>query len=183
MPRYCSNCGAPNESDSRFCTACGYAMKPETILTANFPQGDTSGSPGTWKRSVAESNLQLIAIIEISVGVLVVIMGAFISYILNYIWYIAWTENGFSSEFLRHEQFLGLVQTMIWFLIALIFLYGLLSVLFGIGLWKRRTWGRIGTMIIGALSLVNIPVGTILGIAYLYVLTRPETIKSFERKS
>ncbi len=49
---------------------------------------------------------------------------------------------------------------------------GLLS---GVGLLKRASWGKIWTIVAGALSLVNVPIGTLFGAYAIYVMTRPET--------
>jgi len=43
------------------------------------------------------------------------------------------------------------------------------------GLYARRSWARILGFIVAALSLLNFPVGTILGGYTIWVLTRPET--------
>lgn len=49
---------------------------------------------------------------------------------------------------------------------------GLLS---GVGLLKRASWAKIWTIVAGALSLVNIPIGTLFGAYAIYVMTRAET--------
>ena len=51
----------------------------------------------------------------------------------------------------------------------------------GIGLLKRREWGRILALILGVLSLLNIPFGTLLGLYSLWVLANQETINLFRR--
>jgi hypothetical protein len=43
------------------------------------------------------------------------------------------------------------------------------------GLLKARPWAWILALILGVLNLFNVPIGTILGIYTLYVLTRTET--------
>jgi hypothetical protein len=49
------------------------------------------------------------------------------------------------------------------------------QIIAGIGLIQRKAWSRVLTMIIGALSLLNIPIGTAIGIYALWAMTRPET--------
>ncbi|MCA9743309.1 MAG: hypothetical protein H6695_01070 [Deferribacteres bacterium] len=51
----------------------------------------------------------------------------------------------------------------------------------GIGLLKRREWGRILALILGVLNLLNIPFGTLLGLYSLWVLANQETINLFRR--
>ena len=40
----------------------------------------------------------------------------------------------------------------------------------GYGLLKRRPWARMLTLVLGILNLVNIPVGTAMGVYTLWVL-------------
>ena len=44
----------------------------------------------------------------------------------------------------------------------------------GIGLLKRQWWARILVLILGFLNLINFPLGTILGIYTIWVLTQNE---------
>lgn len=61
-------------------------------------------------------------------------------------------------------------------IIGLIFIaLSLPGILSGVGLLKRVAWGRTWTIVAGALSLINVPIGTIFGIYAIYVMTQPET--------
>jgi hypothetical protein len=45
----------------------------------------------------------------------------------------------------------------------------------GYGLVKFRPWGRIGGIVLSVLNLLNVPIGTVLGIYGLWVLLSQET--------
>ena len=62
---------------------------------------------------------------------------------------------------------LGLIGT-----IAVVFMgvIALPSILAGIGLVQRREWGRILALVVGVLSLIDIPFGTALGVYTIWVL-------------
>ncbi|MFZ5482341.1 MAG: hypothetical protein ACOZNI_36605 [Myxococcota bacterium] len=47
------------------------------------------------------------------------------------------------------------------------------------GLQKRRQWGRILAMVLGALQLFSFPLGTALGVYTLVVLLKPEVQREF----
>ena len=47
---------------------------------------------------------------------------------------------------------------------------GLPGILAGYGLLKRTRWGQILAIVVGFLSLVNLPIGTAIGIYALFVL-------------
>ncbi len=50
------------------------------------------------------------------------------------------------------------------------------GVIGGIGLLRRRPWARILALIVGAIDLLDIPLGTALGIYTLWVLMRDEVV-------
>ena len=50
----------------------------------------------------------------------------------------------------------------------------------GIGLLKKKPWGRTLILIVSVLALVFFPFGTALGIYSIYILTHQETIKLLE---
>ena len=50
----------------------------------------------------------------------------------------------------------------------------------GYSLRQRRPWSRMGAMVLGVLSLLNFPLGTILGIYVLYVMFDQDVVEAFE---
>jgi hypothetical protein len=64
---------------------------------------------------------------------------------------------------------IGLVFAL--FIIAL----SLPGIIAGWGLLKRKSWSRMLAIILGALNLLNIPIGTALGIYTIWALTKPES--------
>jgi hypothetical protein len=64
-------------------------------------------------------------------------------------------------------RILALVGLSIGGFVALLAIPGIIA---GIGLLRRRAWGRVLAMIVGALGLVNLPVGTAIGIYTFWVL-------------
>ena len=49
----------------------------------------------------------------------------------------------------------------------------------GIFLLKRRPWARILVLVLGFLNLIEIPIGTALGIYTIWVLLKNETVELF----
>jgi hypothetical protein len=49
----------------------------------------------------------------------------------------------------------------------------------GIGLLKYKTWARYLVMIVGAFNLINIPIGTLVGIYTLVILLLDKTAQLF----
>ena len=57
------------------------------------------------------------------------------------------------------------------------------KIIAGIGLLKRKEWGRMLTLIVAFLALINIPLGTALGIYTIIILLKDETVELFKPKS
>lgn len=57
---------------------------------------------------------------------------------------------------------------------------GLPGLVGGIGLLQWRPWSRILMLIVSAMNLINVPVGTAVGVYSIWVLTREETAQLFE---
>ena len=72
---------------------------------------------------------------------------------------------------------IGIAGTALVVFLVAVSLPGLIA---GIGLLKRRPWARILGIIVAVLSLVNIPIGTIVGIYGLWVLFSRETEQLLE---
>ena len=60
-----------------------------------------------------------------------------------------------------------------------VLLVSLPGVIAGFGLLKHRAWARILTIILSAVNLLNLPIGTALGIYGLWVLLQPATERLF----
>lgn len=58
---------------------------------------------------------------------------------------------------------------------------GLPSIVAGIGVARRANWGRILTLIIAALNILNFPLGTALGVYAFWVLLNDEVSAVFSR--
>lgn len=70
----------------------------------------------------------------------------------------------------------GLVIGGIAMLLLVIAIPGFLA---GWGLLKGKSWARVLTIVLSALNLLSVPVGTALGIYGLWVLTQPEAERQF----
>ncbi|MCP4581123.1 MAG: hypothetical protein GY839_05860 [candidate division Zixibacteria bacterium] len=53
------------------------------------------------------------------------------------------------------------------------------AIIGGVGLLKKQNWARILVLILAFLNLINIPIGTALGIYTIWALLNDESIKVF----
>jgi hypothetical protein len=71
---------------------------------------------------------------------------------------------------------LGAIGTFVFILLLALSLPGFII---GIGLVQYRAWARLAGIILSAFDLVNVPIGTALGIYGLWVLLNRETEQMF----
>ena len=71
---------------------------------------------------------------------------------------------------------LTLVGTTVGGLLAALAVPGLLA---GWGLLRRKSWGRALAIVVGLLSLINVPIGTAIGLYTLWALTQPAAAEYF----
>jgi hypothetical protein len=62
----------------------------------------------------------------------------------------------------------------ITFIAALFAILAIPSIIAGWGLWNRKSWARILTIVLGILILPHVPIGTAIGVYALVILFNPE---------
>lgn len=75
----------------------------------------------------------------------------------------------------------GILRFVGFFLGSFLALLGLPKIIGGYGLLKGFEWGRILTLIVSFLSLLNVPFGTALGIYSIIILMNKETAAPFQK--
>lgn len=118
-----------------------------------------------------ESHIKVLAILFIVFGILGVLMA--IGFFL--------LGAGVGATILAEEQDPDAQIGAAWatgcmtFIAALIGILSLPSIIAGWGLWNRKSWSRMLTMIIAVFSLPGFPFGTAIGVYALIVMVNDET--------
>ena len=81
---------------------------------------------------------------------------------------------------MRAIPILGIVGTVIAVFVLLLSLPGFIA---GFGLLRLQPWARLLTIVLSALNLLNVPIGTALGIYGLWVLLQAETERLFAQST
>ena len=184
----CLNCGASLDLDAKFCSNCGTIQKtatpslttsPPSYNYANVPMGYNNPQPNP-------SIIQVMAIIEIVIGVLGTLGTIFVGYLLYYINKYGITNGYISIPYdspmnmnTRYMISMNFINTIMLIILIIILLVSITTIVCGVGLYRFRNWGRIGSMVIGGISLISFPLGTAFCVAMLYLLTRSENIRLF----
>ena len=66
-------------------------------------------------------------------------------------------------------------------LTVMLIVFGGAMIAGAIGLLSCKKWARIVTLVMGALGLLNIPIGTLKGVYIIWVLVQPETVSLFDK--
>ncbi len=79
----------------------------------------------------------------------------------------------------NQEAGLGILSVIGTAAMIIMFILAVPGIIAGIGILQHRQWGRILALIVGFLSLFDIPIGTALGIYTIWVLLDDETQAMF----
>ena len=81
------------------------------------------------------------------------------------------------------DLFVGSILLFIPILGIIFIAVGTLFLIASISLFTGKNWARILIMVFSAIMLISVPIGTILGIIFLYYFTRPHVKRYFEREN
>jgi formate/nitrite transporter FocA (FNT family) len=113
------------------------------------------------------THFTIVAVVNLVFAIPAILFGAFV--------FLAGLIGGGAVGAAGDVPGLGGLIASFGFVIGLVLILlavpGLVS---AIGLFKREPWARLWTIVAGALSLLNVPIGTLFGIYALWVVTRPE---------
>ncbi|HYQ56049.1 MAG TPA: hypothetical protein VEP89_01795 [Draconibacterium sp.] len=72
---------------------------------------------------------------------------------------------------------LSIIASVIMVISLIVSLPGILA---GLGLFRRKEWARILTIIISVLNLFSFPIGTGIGVYSIWALVQPENAEAFK---
>lgn len=108
---------------------------------------------------------KVIGVIFIVFSALGLLMLMFYDQLMSVIIGLAQDEPGFDPDAI---WVFDLINSFLWG-IAIIFLIP--RIIIGIGLINQRRWANVPALVYGVFSLINIPIGTLLGIYCILVFT------------
>lgn len=146
---FCDQCGAQLQSGQQTCARCG-----KTVL-----------GPNAYRRNRVQEHVRLVGILWMAYSALHVVAAVALVIVANTI---------FSGHFRFPDGpppgIANWLRPLLTFFSGLILLKGAAGFIAGWGLLQRESWARVLTLVVGFISLFNIPLGTALGIYTLWVL-------------
>ncbi len=159
---FCDRCGTELQAGQRFCGSCG-----KTVGASVVPQ--TAG--GRVSRHV-----QILAVLWLAASALNLVGAAVLMVLAN-------TLFGKLGRLSHHGEIPIFLQPLLSVIGLIILLKALAGFAAGWGLLERQTWARALTLVLGFISLINVPLGTAIGIYTIWVLLSREADEEYQHLS
>ncbi len=157
---FCDRCGTELQVGQRFCGSCGKPIGVEVV--PQVPQGRVG------------RHLQVLAVLWLAASALNLIGGAVLFVLANTLFARLGRMEG---HWVGH----GFLQPLFFVLGGLVLIKALAGFAAGWGLLERQPWARPLTLVLGFVSLFNIPLGTALGIYTIWVLLPHQAGEEYHR--
>lgn len=116
-----------------------------------------------------EKHVNVVAALHIGLSILGIIIALVIGVIFGLV-------GNFIDDPVA-TKIIPIIATVAIWVVILVSIPGIIA---GIGLFKRKEWARILTLILSVIKLLNIPVGTVVGAYSIWVLVQDETTALFK---
>lgn len=117
-----------------------------------------------------EKHINVVAALQIGLSILTMVIGVII--------YIVFFLVGDFAEEQEAKFVLSIVSNVLIIFFVVLSIPGIIA---GIGLFKRKEWARILTLIISVLELFNFPLGTAVGVYSIWALAQHEVVDEFKK--
>lgn len=115
-----------------------------------------------------EKHINIVAALQIGLSIFNLLVAFLIFTVLKVVGGFVDDANG--------STILSLIADILAFVFIIISIPGILA---GMGLYKKREWARILTLILSVFELFSFPFGTAIGIYSIWVLVQPESVSLF----
>jgi hypothetical protein len=119
-----------------------------------------------------EKHINVVAALQIGLSIFNLLIAFLIFTVLKLVGGFVDDQNG------------ATILSMIADILAIVFIIlSVPGILAGMGLYKRKEWARILTLILSVIEIFSFPFGTAIGIYSIWALIQPETVGSFNKIS
>lgn len=119
-----------------------------------------------------EKHINVIAALQIGLSIFCLLVVLLIFSVLKLV-------GGFIEE-PEGAMVLSIVANVIAIVFTVISIPGIIA---GLGLYKRKEWARLLTLILSVIEIFNFPFGTAIGIYSIWALIQPETVAAFNKQN
>ena len=115
-----------------------------------------------------EKHINIVAALQIGLSIFNLLIAFLIFTVLKLV-------GGFVDD-ANATTILSIIADVLAIVFIIISVPGILA---GMGLYKRKEWARILTLILSVIEIFSFPFGTAIGIYSIWALIQPETIAEF----
>lgn len=115
-----------------------------------------------------ERHINIVAALQIGLSIFNLLVALVIFTVLKVV-------GGFVDE-QNANTILSLIADFLAFLFIIISIPGIIA---GLGLYKRKEWARILSLVLSIIEVFSFPVGTAIGVYSIWALVQPETVSAF----
>ena len=118
-----------------------------------------------------ERHINVVAALQIGYSILGLLIGTVV-FILFY----------FIGDFVDEQEAKIVLPIIANVVITIVVILSIPGIIAGIGLFKRKEWARILTLVISVLHLLSFPLGTAVGVYSIWALVQPENVEAFKEE-
>jgi hypothetical protein len=160
---FCDRCGSAVQVDQRFCGRCGKELAH--ALMPAYPRPNR-----------VQQHIRLVAILWLAASAINALVGLVLLVLAN-------TLFARLPEMSRvPTAFTGWLHPFLTLIGIIVVIKSAAGFLAGWGLLNREPWARILTLVLGFVALLQVPIGTALGIYTLWVLLPAEADGEYEEE-
>lgn len=120
-----------------------------------------------------KKHVTVVAAIQVGFGILGLIAALALFIVFNFV----------KTQVAHDEVASTVIQIIGTSLPLMVGFLSTLGLVGGIGLFGYKPWARYIVIVVSALGLLNIPIGTLKGVYFLWVLLQNDTIRLFENRN
>lgn len=118
-----------------------------------------------------EKHINIVAALQIGLSMFCLLFVILIFTVLNLV-------SGFVNE-PEGSMVLSIIANVIAIVFTIISIPGIVA---GLGLYKRKEWARLLTLVLSVVEFFNFPLGTAIGIYSIWALVQPEIVAEFNKQ-
>ncbi len=119
-----------------------------------------------------ERHINVVAALQIGYSILGIVIGIVLFIVFHVI-----------GDFVDEQEAKMVLPIIANVIITIVTIFSIPGIIAGIGLFKRKEWARILTLVLSVLHLLSFPLGTAVGVYSIWALVQPENVEAFKNEN
>ncbi len=167
---FCTNCGTEINTNDKFCPSCGGPQGVDKPIYQPY-----STSQPMYALEQTRQHIKILGMVELAFGIITIVIVCIAIPILSIVLSPEFLQSAGEEISPDRESVLSMVRFILGVIFVFIGFSGIIDIIGGTLLLRKKKSGKIFTYISAVFSLLNIPIGTIYAVGAFWVLTKPET--------